>query len=393
MTMKRSLLLFPLLALLLTAMPAAAATLTGRVVNGTTGEPGRADRVALFDVTRADGTPVAEALDVEGEFDLGEIPDAAAAHFSLLVSVGDAEFTQRVTSFDAPVDVFVYDSTDDITDVAILRHHVLFTRDPEHVQVTEFFEFDNRTDPPRAINADALPMRLEIDHEIHGEASASLMGVSAPVQVDMVPADGATIIGLSAGLPPGATRAVVRYLLHENDRALTWATRSLFTTEERQAFVSPADIEVDAAGMIPTESVIEGYAAYAGLASGPGDEWVVNLSGGSAGVAETDHASHDESERASAFTEIVSRPNRLSNARTKILLGLGAVLLLATVTALTTMRRSVSDEAPLPDKRRLAVSKIADRYVSGEITREEYEREASRLVKKSGHRAGAAPVH
>jgi hypothetical protein len=393
MMMKRSLLLLPMIALLLVALPATAATLTGRIVNGTTGESARADRVALFDVTRADGDPVAEALDVDGEFTLDGIPEAAAAHFRLQVWIGDADFTQHVTSFDEPMEVFVYDSTDEITDVFILRHHIIFTRDPEHMQVTEFFEFDNRTDPPRVIVASALPMRLELDHDIHGEASASLMGTSTPVQVDLVSTDDATVVGLSTELPPGPTRAVVRYLMHEEDRALTWATHSLFDTEERQIFINPTDIAADAGDMIPTDSIIDEYAAYTGLSSAPGDEWVVNLSGGSAGVSATDHSSHDETSRAAEFTEIVSRPNRLTNSRTKILLGLGAVLLLATVTALTTTRRSVAAKAGNSGEARLAVSKIADRYVSGDITREEYEREAARHMKKSGHRAPAAPVH
>ena len=391
--MKRCLLWLPLIALLLLALPATAATLTGRIVNGTTGETARADRIALFDVSGDDDDPVAEALDVDGEFTLDGIPDAAAAHFRLQVWVGDAEFTQHLSGFDAPMDVFVYDSTDEIADVTILRHHVIFTRDPEHIEVTEFFEFDNRTDPPRVINADALPMRLQIDHDVHGEASASLMGASAPVQVDLVPTDEPAVVGIASELQPGATRAVVRYLLHEDDRSLTWATRSLFDTEERGVFVSPTDITVEAEDMIPTESIIDDYAAYAGLNSTAGDEWVVNLSGGSAGAGAVDHSSRDEAARASAFTEIVARPNRLTNSRSKILLGLGGVLLLATVTALTTTRRPAADGAGHPGKARLAVSKIADRYVSGEITREEYEREAARLVKKPGRRASAAPVH
>ncbi len=391
--MKRSLFLLPMIALLLMALPATAATLTGRIINGTTGESARADRIALFDVTRADGDPVAEALDVDGEFTLDGIPDAAAAHFRLQVWIGDEDFTQPVTSFDAPMDVFVYDSTEEITDVVLLRHHIIFTRDPEHIQVTEFFEFDNRTDPPRVISASAVPMRLELDHDIHGEASASLMGTSTPVQVDLVPTDDAAVVGLSTELPPGPTRAVVRYLMHEENRALTWATHALFDTEERRVFVSPTDIAVEAGDMIPTDSIIDDYAAYAGLNSAPGDEWVVNLSGGSAGASTADHDSHDETSRAGAFTEIVSRPNRLTNSRTKILLGLGGVLLLATITALATTRRPVDTKGGRPDEARLAVSKIADRYVSGEISREEYEREAARLVKKSGRRAGAAPVH
>ena len=38
-------------ALLLCATPCLAATLTGQVINGTTGEPGHADRIEIFDVT------------------------------------------------------------------------------------------------------------------------------------------------------------------------------------------------------------------------------------------------------------------------------------------------------------------------------------------------------
>jgi hypothetical protein len=390
MMMKRSLL--TVVALLLMAASAAAATLEGRIVNGTTGEPARADRVALFDVTQASPEPVADALDVDGSFTLTGIPEAAAAHFRLQVWVGEEEFTQHVTSFDTPMDVFIYEKTNETTGVALLRHHLIFTRDPEHMQVTEFFEFDNRNDPPRVISADALPMRLELDHDIHGEATASLMGSGAPVQVNMVPTDEARVMGIASDLQPGATRVVVRYLMHEDDRALAWASRSLFATEERRVFVSPTDIVVEAGEMIPTESTIEDYAAYAGLVSSPGDEWVVSLSGGSAATAAEDHSSHSEADRASAFTEIVARPNRVTNNRTMILIGLGGVLLLATVVALGTTQRPAVSTADGGGEGRVAVSKIADRYVAGKITREEYEREAARLMKKSGRRAGATPV-
>ena len=80
------------------------------------------------------------------------------------------QFTQAVPDFEGPQDIFVFDVTDDISDVVLLRHHVIFTRDPEHIQATEFFEFDNRTDPPRAIRSSALPMRLQLDHDTHGAA-------------------------------------------------------------------------------------------------------------------------------------------------------------------------------------------------------------------------------
>lgn len=389
--MKRSLL--TVVALILTASSAPAATLEGRIVNGTTGEPAHADRVALFDVTQTGAEPVAEALDIDGSFTLTGIPEAAAAHFRLQIWTGDKEFTQHITSFDTPMDVFVYDMTDDTAGVVLLRHHLIFTRDPEHIQITEFFEFDNRNDPPRVISANALPMRFHFEHDIHGEATASLMGTGVPVDVDMVPTDESMVMGLATELPPGATRVVVRYLVHEDNRTMVWASRSLFSTEERRVFVSPTDIVVEAGEMIPTDSVIDDYAAYAGLVSAPGDEWVVNLSGGSAAAATADdHGSQTETNRAGAFTEIVSRPNRLTNSRTKILVGMGGALLLATVVALATTKRPAAAAGAGAGEGRIAVSKIADRYVAGKITREEYEREAARLLKKSGRSAGATPV-
>lgn len=370
------------LALILVATSANAATLTGRVVNGTTGEPGRADRIEIFDVTKTATGPVAFVEDVDGEFTLADLPDAAAAHFRLVVTAGDLELRQAVESFDVPMDVFVYESTDQISDVVLLRHHVIFTRDPEHMQVTEFFEFDNRTDPPRIISASARAMRMELDHDIHGAPTASLMGGAVPVDVPVGPTDEAGISAVDYQLQPGPTRLVVRYLVHEENQELAWATRSIYPTEERRLLVSPADVSVDAAGMISTESTIEGYAAYAGLASAPDDAWVVSLSGGSAGAVADGHDHEAETAQVGAYTEIVARPNRLTESRTMILALLGGVLVFATLLALRNGPKPALQGGPR-DESRMAVSKMADRYVSGEISREEYEREAARILKKT----------
>jgi hypothetical protein len=142
--------------------------------------------------------------------------------------------------------------------------------------------------------------------------------------------------------------------------------------------VSPPDIDFQAEGMISTESRIEGYAAYAGLAAQAGSTWEISLQGGSNVTA----ADTGQANQMGEFTDIVARPNRLTNSRTPLLIGLGAALLLVVVLALRTGARSGPASAAL-DEKRLAVSQLADRYVSGEITREEYEKQAAGVAGKS----------
>jgi hypothetical protein len=377
--------LFILIALLVASLPASAATLQGRVVNGTTGETGTADLVAIFDVTQPGDEPLVSLENVTGEFTLEGIPDAAAAHFQLELRVGDLAFRQAIPGFDSTVEAFVYESTDDLSGVALLRHHVIFTRDPEHLQVTEFFEFDNRTNPPRAIVGSALPMRLHFGHDTHGAPTASIWGNAAPVDVPLVPTGTAPVQGVQHALQPGSTRLIVRYLVHEEGLAYRWSSESLFATEERRILVNPMDVEVESEGMIPTDPAIEDYATWSLLASEPGDDWVISLSGGTAVAATGDAHDHDaeQARTASAFTDIVARPNRLTESRVQIMIGLGGLLLFGTLAVLANTRRTAPQGAAPDDDARLAVSKIADQYVSGKISREDYEREAGRLMKKA----------
>jgi hypothetical protein len=377
--------LFLLLALLI-ATPASAVTLQGQVVNGTTGETGTADLVAVFDVTKPSVEPIASAENVTGAFTLEGIPEAAAAHFRLEVHANGMVFTQSISGFDAPVDAFLYETTDDLSGVTLLRHHVIFTRDPEHLQVTEFMEFENRSEPARVISADARPMRIHLGHDMHGEPNASIWGMAAPEDVPLVRTDEAPILGFERALQPGSTRVVVRYLVHEENRSYRWESTSLFDTEERKILINPTDAVLESTGMIPSDEAIEGYATWAGLASLAGEEWVIEVSGGST-VAATDdghdHGNTQQANQASAFTDIVARPNRLTATRSQIMLGLAGLLLFGTMGVLATSKRTAPASLVPQDAARLAVSKIADQYVSGKISREEYEQQAARLKKKA----------
>ncbi len=384
---------------LLAASAASAATLKGRIVNGTTGGPGVAERVELIDVTR--GMTVLQSLEnVSGSFEMPDAPDAASAHFLLRLTYDGITSTQLVDGFDEEFEVAVFESTDEIEGVRISRHHAVFAKDPDHYQITEFLEYDNASDPPRAIRASALAMRLHLDHDVHGEIEASVGTGSMPVRTTLRPTDQTKVLGADHALPPGKTRLIVRYLVHYTDADYVWRTETVLPSEERRVLVTPKDITVRSQDMIPTDAGIEDYAAWAGLAASPGEAWEVTLAGGStlaaAGQTGGERGSDGNRDTGSRtaqqdVVDVVARPNRLEARRWDITLGLATLLLFATLAGLASSRRPQASAEP--DAQKVSISKLADQYVAGVISKEQFESERDRVLQgKPKRKKGDAPV-
>lgn len=391
--MKKASALLSLLLLGATVGSAGATVLTGTVVNGTTGQSGRADRIELIDVA-AGMDPIAVVENIDGDFQLADVPATSAAHLLLRVTYGGIVSSQSLSDLTAPVEVKVFESTRSLDSVTLGRHHVLFQRDGEHMLATELLEFDNRTDPPTAIAADALPMRVWMGNPYHGEPTASVGSGQMPVTMPLVvSSDDPQVMGVQQALPPGTTRVIVRYNFEYHEGQNTWQGRALYPTEDRRILVSPVDVRVVADQMIGTESPLEGFASWTGLPIEAGAQWSVSLAGGSAVAA--DAHNHPVQGAQQAITQVQTRPNRLSNNRVVLVLGMGAALALVMLIGLSRAPapklaedKQLSGDA---DKRR-RISRVADRYVSGEITREQFEHDRDAILggKHVGHHQNGA---
>ena len=137
-----------LIVALLTASVAHSAVLEGRLVNGTTGGEGSAESIELIDLTQG-MTPMASLQNVTGEFRFDEVPEMSAAHFLLRIISDGVSYSESVQpdAFDEPIEVSVYDSTTDRSQIEVPIHHALFQRNNDHMQVTELLQFDNSIEP------------------------------------------------------------------------------------------------------------------------------------------------------------------------------------------------------------------------------------------------------
>jgi hypothetical protein len=177
-------------------------------------------------------------------------------------------------------------------------------------------------------------------------------------------------------------------MLHYPGDELSWTSRAVYNEQDRRVLVSPTDIKVLAAQMIPSESPLEGFNSWTGLPLEAGGVWEVQLSGGSAVTARsTPGAAPSQVER------VEVSPNRMSRGAVPILLGLSAALVLGLLIGLsrgTAPAHTQGSEAL--DQNRRRISRLADRYVSGEIDRAHFEKERDAiLAAKSAKKRASAP--
>ena len=389
MTMKQANLGLTFLFCLALVSGAHAGTLEGTIVNGTTGGAGTADLVELVDVAQGMGS-IAQLEDVSGSFSIADVPTETSAHLLLRVHYDGVVYSSSVSDTEGPLEVKVYERTDSLDGVVLGRHHVLFQRDGDHLLVTELLEYANRTDPPMTIAAEAVPMRLELANPVHGQITASVGSGQMPVTMDLVPTDTPEIQGVEEALTPGTTRMIVRYNFEYHEGQATWNNTAVYPTEDRRILVAPTDVQVMVDQMIETESPLEGFKSWSGLAIAAGESWSVRLAGGSNVSQDHDHGPQGADQVAS----VVVRSNRLSDSGIFLMLGLGALLTFGLLLGLSRSRLpevAEAGRAPAVDEKRRRISRLADRYISGEITREQFEADRDAILGgKGAHRKNGA---
>lgn len=378
-----------LLAVSLAAAPAAhGATIRGQLVNGTTNRPGTASSVRLLDM--AGGMDqIATRLDVTGEFVFEDVPATSGSPYVVQVQSGPVLYSQPVslTGDEATVEFTVYDTTESLVAVDVSVHHAIFQRHGEDVSVMEFMEFENRTDPPRAVWLDNGPIKVEIPDELHGEVECSVSAGRAPITQELLETDEDNVYTVPYALKPGTTRLVLRYTMPYHDERLEWAPTMYHPVEKRSVLVSPADIVVTGEGLTrdTSENAPAGYGVYSGPPLEAGQVFAVRLTGGSEHAVDP----HAGLETSQPRGRIEIRSNPLTEKRGLIMVMLAIVLLLGLAVGL---------RAPTPTATVSAVEGLArleDNYVSGKIDRATFESQRAKLLGKrtnhSHHRAKPEP--
>ena len=123
-----------------------AQTLTGTVTNKTLSRPEAGLPVQIVSHGTTDASVLADTTDAQGRFHF-DLPEAPNSEIPLLISTRylDVDYaSERVTDLTTPIEIAVYEVTDDLSDVNVVSHHIII--DAATNQASQIYIFRNDGD-------------------------------------------------------------------------------------------------------------------------------------------------------------------------------------------------------------------------------------------------------
>jgi hypothetical protein len=258
-----------------------------RLVNGTTGEPGRAEKATLFRL-RNEMEPAKEVENVSGNFEIADIEVEGEMPMLLQVTSSGVSYNEPVRfgrGYEAEAEITVYDVLPEWNDdLEVETARFVYRRDGDKLLVDKIYVIQNRTSPKKTYYDPEGSFRFVLPTsgllELHSITARGESGMPVPQQASE-DANGRGYVTKTA-FKPGETELAVSYEVDYSDAGYRMGEMAFLPVRELYAFVAPADVTVDAEGWEPLGNDPEGrFVAFRKLNVELGDRVELGLSGGS----------------------------------------------------------------------------------------------------------------
>jgi hypothetical protein len=205
--------LFALLAVIVVGPEAAAAfEITGRVINGTTGEPVGPIKVSVVDPRHGMATEDEIETDAQGNF-VAENLDDRISVFLLQVNYLGVTYTEfvRPEQPNVSVEVNVYETTTSWDGVDVSLPHFMGRRSHDTLSVDRLYLINNKSDPPRTVVGEGAGFRVMIPEERLQLTQLFVTSMGIPISVLPHPTDDTDIVTIDYAFQPGETRVGIAY--------------------------------------------------------------------------------------------------------------------------------------------------------------------------------------
>jgi hypothetical protein len=239
------------LSIFLSLIPTAAwaGTVTGKVTNGTTGQPGAGVQVILIQLQNG-MQPVANSVtDAQGHFQFthpgigGQMPMLIRAVYR------DVFYHEAIAQGKTTADITVYEPTDKPGSVSILTHAVILQPSGSDLVVGEEFSIENKTQPPQTfVRQDgsflfSLPDGAQLD-EISAGASAGMPVVQSAID------KGKNQKAIAYAFRPGQNEVRISYKLPYVGNQARLRVISPYSAS-RLVVVAPPTVQIAGEGLSP----------------------------------------------------------------------------------------------------------------------------------------------
>jgi hypothetical protein len=309
-----------------------------RLTNGTTGGPGRAEKVTLFRL-RNEMVPVKEVAPAEGSFQMDGIEVEGERPMLLQVTSQGVNYNEPVRfgrGYEAEAEITVYDLFRDwnARDMQLKTTRVLFRREGERLLVDEVYVVENRSTPKKTYHNPEQGFRFHIPtrglRELRSVSARGQSGMPVPQQASPLP-DGSGYMTRTA-FKPGETELVVSYEVDYPDSGYHVESRIFYPLPEYYVFVAPPDVKVEAAGWENLGLEPEGrFMAFRKRDMAAGSIAEMSLSGGSstsvgAGAGESAESRESASESANEGAQVSILSDRSHYAKAVVVMFMAAAL-------------------------------------------------------------------
>ncbi|HOX25405.1 MAG TPA: hypothetical protein PLL30_12465 [Candidatus Krumholzibacteria bacterium] len=257
-----------------------AAVIVVRVVDATSGESVRAERVLVREVG-ALMPAVAESTDVEGEV---RFENQGVFNFKpYIVSAwvdGVGYHIQRTgqTFLDGePAVVRVFEQTDLLEGLVATGMNVVVRSRERGYELEYVVTVDNQSRPQRTLRGSALPVRVALPASI-GEIEVEVDNGPDPLTAELRPTEDG-LMGVAASLTPGEARITIRGLLPPGSRT-EFAVATNLAVDQWSLLAWPADLDVRSVALtLDRDNTYPEFSRWLGRPLGAGERVDVTVSG------------------------------------------------------------------------------------------------------------------
>lgn len=263
-----------------------------RLVNGTTGGAGSAEKVTLFRL-RNEMIPAKEIGGASGSFEITGIELEGERPMLLQVTSQGVNYNEPVRfgrGYEAEVEITLYDVVREWNDrdLEVTTARVLYRREGERLLVDEVYVVENRTSPKKTYHDPERGFRFYIPtaslRELRSVSARGESGMPVPQQAAPLP-DGSGYVARTA-FKPGETEVVVSYEVDYREVGYQMDSRVFYALPEYYVFVAPTDVNIEAEGWEHLGPEPEGrFVALRKRDVTPETPLRVRLSGGSSSAA------------------------------------------------------------------------------------------------------------
>ncbi len=303
-----------------------------RLLNGTSGGAGSAEKVTLFRL-RNEMIPAKELGAVEGSFEMTDIEVEGERPMLLQVTSQGVNYNEPVRfgrGYEAEVEITIFDVTREWNerDLEVTTARVLFRREGDRLLVDEVYVVENRTSPKKTYHDPEKGFRFYLPtgslRELRSVSARGESGMPVPQQAAPLP-DGSGYVTRTA-FKPGETEMVISYEVGYGEDGYRLDTRVFYPLPEYYVFVAPTDVNIEAKGWEHLGPEPEGrFVALRRRDVTPETKLQMRLQGGSASSASTGGAESGAS-APDANAQVAIIPDRTQYAKAVVVTLMAAAL-------------------------------------------------------------------